>query len=266
MAAEPVSILRLRENASAIQCKRYSVHSCSTHYHRFYEIELTVAGSGTHLLNGIPHPICRGEMHLLRPTDFHELIIDGEAVVHLIQIPVSCLSDQIIHSLHLNRGNLIACLSEQDFLSMDSLCALIERLSGQPDSAALTESLLTAIILYFLRHVNPVSPPQNQRVRDVMAYMQAHFSEDIDLARIAAQFYLHKNYLCSLFREGTGMTVVGYLRELRLEYAARLALTTELPSIEICAQCGYRSVSNFLRDFKQKYHISPLQLRNRSRS
>ena len=269
MPLENNRVLRLNAASSTIQCKKYSICSVLNHFHRFYEIELIVSGSGTHLLNGTAYPLHRGEMHLLRPTDFHELIVDELAEVHLIQIPESCLSEQIIQALCLHRGNLIAELSEPDFLPMDSLCSLLEaqKNTDGPYQAQLMESLLTSIILYFLRHVESGHPAQlpSGRVRAIIAYMQAHFSEDIDLDHIAAQFYLNKNYLCSLFMNETGLTVLQYLRDLRLEHAAHLAMTTEMRSIDICEASGYRSVSNFLRDFKQKYRISPLLLRARSR-
>lgn len=270
MPTEAVRILHLSEDAAAVQCKKYSARSTSTHYHRFYEIELIVSGSGTHLLNGQAYPIRPGGMHLLRPTDFHELIVDGCMTVHLIQIPVSCLSEQLFQLLRLHRANLVAYLTEASFVSMDNLCALLEEQADSDGAyqAHLMENLLSSIILYFLQHVESghLSRLPGGRMREILSYMQTHFSEDIDIAHIASQFYLNKNYLCSLFMKETGMTVLQYLRELRLEHAARLSMTTEMRSIEICEACGYQSVSNFLRDFKHKYHLSPLQLRAHSRT
>lgn len=268
MPSETVRILHLSEDASTVHCKKYSIRSYQAHYHRFYEMELIVSGSGTHLLNGAAYPLRPGEMYLLRPTDVHELIIDDTATVHLIQIPEGCLSEQLLQALRLHRANLVAHLTDAAFASMDNLCSLLEeQQSGNgPYQAQLLESLLSSIILYFLRHIESarLSRLPGGRMREILSYMQTHFTEDIDIASIAAQFYLNKNYLCSLFMKETGMTVLQYLRELRLEYAAHLSLTTEMRSIEICEACGYHSVSNFLRDFKRKYHISPLQLRTHS--
>lgn len=268
MSSERVHILRLNSSVSTVQCKKYSPCSCPNHYHQFYEIELIVSGNGTHLLNGTSYPLRPGEMHLLRPTDFHELVIEGQATVHLIQIPTGFLDEQVIQTLQLNRGNLIAFLSDEDFIFMDGLCALLEcQSSGEgPYQTQLMENLLNSIILYFLNHIelSNLLQPTSGRMRDILSYMQTHFSEDIGVGYIAGRFFLSKNYLCSLFKKEIGMTVLQYLRELRLEHAAYLSVTTEMRSIEICEAVGYRSVSNFLRDFKQKYHLSPLQLRTRS--
>lgn len=270
MPQETVRVLRLREDASTVQCKKYSIRSYQAHYHRFYEIELIVSGSGTHLLNGTSYPLRPGLMYLLRPTDVHELIIDDTATVHLIQVPEGLLSDQLLQALRLYRSNLVAQLPEASFMSMDNLCALMEEQkdSSGPYQAHLMENLLSSIILYFLRHVESahLSRLPGQRVREILSYMQTHFTEEIGIECIADQFYLSKNYLCSLFMKETGMTVLQYLRELRLEHAAHLSMTTGMRSIEICEACGYQSVSNFLRDFKRKYHISPLQMRAHSRT
>ena len=52
---------------------------------------------------------------------------------------------------------------------------------------------------------------------------------------------------------------------MRLMYASRLVVISEKSTQEICENCGYNSVSHFLRDFKKKFGMSPMKMRKEHR-
>jgi AraC family transcriptional regulator len=64
-----------------------------------------------------------------------------------------------------------------------------------------------------------------------------------------------------LFRTEVGTTLRRHLLKVRMARAAKLLRTGTLPIKTIAFDCGYSLVSNFHRDFKLVYGISPKQMR-----
>lgn len=99
------------------------------------------------------------------------------------------------------------------------------------------------------------------RVRKVMTLIQKERSRDSSLDEIASQLNLSSSRLRHLFKEETGTTIVQYRKTIRLLQAKRLLETTFLSVKEIMLKVGCRDESNFVRDFKRKYGLSPKRYR-----
>ncbi len=70
-------ILRLKAGdklgSQHIAVKRHTYTTYPQHWHNYFEIEIVTEGTGTHILNGTTYPICKGDIYLLTPVDFHEI-------------------------------------------------------------------------------------------------------------------------------------------------------------------------------------------------
>ena len=55
------------------------------------------------------------------------------------------------------------------------------------------------------------------------------------------------------------MTFKKYVDNLRFEYALKLLTNTESNIYEVCKQSGFNNYENFIRRYKKKYGISPLE-------
>lgn len=82
---------------------------------------------------------------------------------------------------------------------------------------------------------------------------------------LASMFSISETSLKNYFRGVFGQNISTYLRELRMNTAARLLETTMLPIAEIAEQVGYLNQSKFAAVFKKQFAISPLEYR-RSRA
>ena len=72
-------------------------------------------------------------------------------------------------------------------------------------------------------------------------------------------------HLTRTFRIHYGVTVGAYLRNLRLEQAAR-ALADSMSTIaDIAAQAGFYDQSHFTRTFKRKFGLTPQEYRRAAR-
>jgi len=103
---------------------------------------------------------------------------------------------------------------------------------------------------------------QVRRIQPVIEYIHQHYHQPIkrdDLARIAclstAQFHC-------LFKQGTGLTPMDFVRQARMRHAQKLLITTGDPAKSIAGQCGYADEFLFSKTFKRCCGFSPRQYRS----
>ena len=91
----------------------------------------------------------------------------------------------------------------------------------------------------------------------VLQYIHAHYAEKITLDDLTELEHISKSYLCRQFKQQTGMTVISYVNNLRIEMAKRLLLGTSCTVNEIAYQVGFESPKYFYRAFKALVGESP---------
>lgn len=69
--------------------------------------------------------------------------------------------------------------------------------------------------------------------------------------------FMNENKLKSLFKQVHGKTAFTYLREMRMELAAKLLKQDRMSVIEIANEVGYSNASHFARAFKEQYQLLP---------
>ena len=87
--------------------------------------------------------------------------------------------------------------------------------------------------------------------------------EDLSLSEIADQAGFNASYLSRLFKMETGKGFVQYLREVRLEHAARMLRDTNLTIERISKRVGFQDEKYFRRTFKQELGLTPSEFRKR---
>ena len=83
-----------------------------------------------------------------------------------------------------------------------------------------------------------------------------------DRQMIMDEFHLSKESVGAAFAQGSKYkSLPQFVSDLRLEYASKLLVTTDLPISDIMAKVGFSNASVFSRYFSRKYQISPTQYR-----
>ena len=98
-------------------------------------------------------------------------------------------------------------------------------------------------------------------VEAVRSYIKAHLAEDLSREQLTGAFYISQDYLSKLFHRETGMKLVEYITSVRIEEAARLLKTTDMPVGEVASAAGFSSSAYFSRVFRVHYGMSPNQFR-----
>lgn len=97
---------------------------------------------------------------------------------------------------------------------------------------------------------------EDNRINQIVTYINEHLSEELSLDQIADAFYLSKFYLSKRFKQYTGLSIYQYIMKKRLT-VARNMLSEGVPVIEACNQCGFGDYSNFLKAFKREFTCTP---------
>jgi len=101
-------------------------------------------------------------------------------------------------------------------------------------------------------------PGATRRVRE---YVEAHLSESIELATLAAAAGLSLYHFARAFKQSAGVTPHHYLVQRRIERAQQLLTGTDLSLAEIALTTGFSDQSHFARHFRQMLGVTPGQFR-----
>ena len=88
--------------------------------------------------------------------------------------------------------------------------------------------------------------------------------EDISVEKLSELVYLSPGYFSYIFKKETGDTVSRFIRNYRMEQAKKLLSDTSMKIVQICKETGFSNVSYFIRSFKEKYKVTPKELRLRA--
>jgi YesN/AraC family two-component response regulator len=97
---------------------------------------------------------------------------------------------------------------------------------------------------------------------EACSYIKTHFSEEIRLDDIAGHIHLCKNYLVRQFKKAYGVSPISYLIRVRMDYAKKLLLETNLPIKTVAAECGYNDPAFFNYYFKKTFSVTPKAYRS----
>jgi AraC-like DNA-binding protein len=92
-------------------------------------------------------------------------------------------------------------------------------------------------------------------------FIQNHLYAEISLSILASSVGLHPNYLSTLFHKEVGRPLTDYIRDMKIEEAAKLLRLTDQSIIEVSASLHYHDQSYFTKIFKKVMGKTPKQYR-----
>lgn len=106
---------------------------------------------------------------------------------------------------------------------------------------------------------------ERHRAVDAAAWIEAHSTQDIDLARVAKRSGISPFHFLRVFANVLGVTPHQYLVRARLKHAARLLADEERAVTDIALDVGFADLSNFVRSFRRAAGVSPREFRKAAR-
>lgn len=102
-------------------------------------------------------------------------------------------------------------------------------------------------------------------IQKSIAYMQAHYQENLTLTDISRIIGFSVSYFSYLFKQETGKNYIEYLNEIRLLAAMRDLRDTDEKIVTVAQKHGFQNLEYFSRYFKKKTGESPARWRRLNR-
>lgn len=102
----------------------------------------------------------------------------------------------------------------------------------------------------------------NVLINQVKRYLQENYNkESLSLNQVAEYVNISPSHLSTLFSQETGQTFVSYLTEIRMEKAKELLRCTNMKTLEIGYEVGYKDAPYFSYLFKKTQNCTPKEYR-----
>lgn len=257
--------------------RRASHFRFAWHFHREFELTLITHGTGTRFVGDCVEEYGPGDLTLIGPELPHTYQSSPgtsrhEAVV--VQFRRDFLGPEFFDRPEFAG---VAALLERAArgLSFPHHDVSLAELGAMPPSER-TVALLAALVrLSHSAEARPLAsdhylPSRNDATRDridaIVGLLHDAYTGPVALEEVARAAHMAPASASRFFRRTTGLTITAYLSMLRVSAACRLLRETDRGITAIAADCGYPSLSNFNRRFREQKGMTPREYRARWRS
>lgn len=98
---------------------------------------------------------------------------------------------------------------------------------------------------------NAAASALENKLKDVLHYLNEHYTEDISLDNLAERFYISKYYLSREFKKAFGTTIIQYILAKKITNAKELLRYSNASIEDIAGLCGIGDASYFNKVFKK---------------
>lgn len=302
MYQQPSTLKEIRlHGTKSFPCAVYRTRSAKKgtlvrhHWHDEVEILYFSRGNFQLEINMEPFPVHSECLYFINPGELHSISMETagsyeDAVVFSPDILSfdSCDAAQIRLIQPIRKGRMLfpRCIlpDHPAFLPVRDAFTTIMHSFGHvfleesvSDDGAVTDDLTNQLyikssLLIILAALSghklftPTEKNYDKRVEDiktVLTYIRENYKEKIYIADLAGQISLNEQYFCRFFKKAIGRSPIEYINEYRIKQALVLLDETDLPVTDICLECGYNNLGNFLREFRKQTNTTPLQYRRR---
>lgn len=254
------------------------------HMHNYVELIYMCQGSTTHIVDGNRVVLEEGDLLFLNQNATQEIYPAGERDIAVNFIVLPQFFDTAYEMMgpddNLLRDFLVGSLREDnksvsylqfhvaDILPVQNLMEnmIWSVLNNQPNRRSSNQITMGLLILHLLNYMDKMETGKERGGQDfvvtVLNYIEAHYKNGT-LTELSAMMGYDVYWLSREIKKRTGRTYKELLQTKRMNQAAYLLANTGHPVTEIIEKVGYDNSSYFFRKFKERYHVSPKEYRNR---
>lgn len=246
------------------------------HYHDQFEIYYLLNGERYYFIDNRTYHVKKGDivligkniLHKTNTTDQHSherILIQFDP--NLINRIIENSSDiDLYHCFQIKQN--IYSLDPQEQLWMENhLLNILQENNKQKEGYLTYIKILVTELLIFLNRITksatsfPATYPDqtHEKMSEVASFINANFSNDLSLLKLAERFNYSPTYLSKAFKEVTGFNFVEYKNNVRVKEASKLLQQSKLNVTEIAGQVGYNNPTHFGRIFKKITGYSPME-------
>lgn len=233
--------------------------------HKYFELELVVHGTCRQVLNGVTYDMRPGSIYLVTPADFHQVTMQSGDTVRTLNIAFDhwFSSSEIIKSLMNRNDALFTQLDNESYARIRGLLDELfnEIINDDNFTGRGIKNILECLIIYILRNAQHERHGLDnaENLQMALRYLYLHFADSPDVSEMSKMCGYSLGYFCRIFKETTGQTYNDFLASLKINNAKIMLLSSDMQICDIALNCGFSSISNFNRVFKEKNGVSPTQ-------
>lgn len=233
----------------------------------FYLIHFILEGEGTFTVNNLTYHLKKGQGFLIEPDYQVSYMADKTNPWTYVWVGFSGKeAGEMLHAIGLSQENPIFTCEEGEKLKKYVFDMLAHNYSNQADRYRLTGMLYLFLSAISKAQQTKIETPSgNTYVNHAVAYIQSHYSLPVSVEEISGYVGVNRSYLCSLFKEYTGMSPIKYLQNFRITRAQHMLTVTDISVESIALSCGYQSAEAFHKIFRQLTGMSPKTFRKEKR-
>lgn len=127
------------------------------------------------------------------------------------------------------------------------------------------ETMARATAAHLAATVAPMAPEiaaiDDRRLRRAVTHIRDNLGDDLSLDTLAAEAGMTGDRFARAFKSATGDTPLQYVISARIEAAAVLLTTTDLPVAEVAYRVGYADAARFGQQFRRRMGTTPAAYR-----
>ena len=235
-----------------------------THFHDYIEVSLLAQGTGMQNINGREYHMPTYTLTVMNQHDCHRYYdMSPDNLLYNLSLLPSLLPDELLHKVNNLPFDKICILPEQvgktALAIMDALTYSQGLHTDYPANFAspLCQSLVEIFLHHYTSFPSASSDASGGILQSALIHINAHYTTALSLNEIAENAKCCPTYLSELFHKKMGMTIKQYINVMRLKHAKKLLISSDLPIMSICFECGFSSLASFNRNFLESEKTSP---------
>lgn len=240
------------------------VQKFPNHFHDYYVIGFVEGGRRRLWCRGLEYGLGPGDLVLFNPRDNHYCApVDGEALdyraVNVDPEVMARAAEEVTGRAGPPRFTQNVVPQSEIAPSLAGLYrAVVERAPRFEKEEAFYYLLEQVLCQYSEPWDGADLPRSGQRVRELCAYMEDHYAENLSLDALCVRAGWGKSYLLRIFARQVGVSPYRYLQTVRLDRAKRLLEQGEPPA-DAALLAGFSDQSHFTNFFKEFTGLTPKQ-------
>ncbi len=254
-------------------------YACSCHWHDDFELLVVCQGELNYFVNGQVLHLKQGQgvfansrrLHYSLSPEHRECLysclVFHPSVLGQLPLPTARYAQRLGGDDQKDYLLLDPEKGETDAAIIRAVCRVAELVRERGPAFELMVQAECAGILGGLWHRMEAGTPPNRSdpswaaLRQMVGYIQTHYQGPVRLEDIAAAGAVCRSKCCQLFRQKMDSSPIGYLNAYRMNKAADLLRSTQIPITEVARSCGFDSPSYFTESFRKVFGVSPREMR-----
>ncbi|GAK40541.1 hypothetical protein TCA2_3031 [Paenibacillus sp. TCA20] len=256
----------------------------AAHWHEEVEMVFVEGDYGRIGVNSSIYELQKGDVLVIKPGDVH-CFLPGTQNLTIILFRMELFTSSFIEDTDwlgmkqlFNKTSVIPASTCKERALGEYLSALsAEESNRQAGYKWAMIARLYDFIVQLLRTIDPsedsealnwqiTTSKKFEFIEGVCEYLEEHYAENIKLDQVADHIKFSKFYVCKLFKDIKGITLMEYLNHFRIIKSEWALLFSEDSILDIAVSHGFNNINSFNRLFKKYNNCTPSDFRKKHKT